>query len=499
MPIARFQMSDGRVGRFEVPEGTTPENAQAIIEQYLNGSASKSSEPSGIQGMIASIGKADPYNLSQIGKESADAMMNSPSLQSAAIRLGGQGATVAAAPIAAGLSKAFTALPDSIQSAAKGAANYISDSAVGDVARQYSAALSPETKAMANLAATAAGGNVATSAAEGGVTAAGKGLEKAGNALEQSGKASFDATRSKYISDLYAPKITPTVAKERAGQTMTKGWNQTPQYVPSAYEQAAIDTLSQLPVKSSNTLQTNLNIVDKAVGDEASALRGNLEKLKVSYKPDYFTGKLDTALDDLKKDPLIVGDGETVASRIFDKMKEIAASNPNTPAGLLKTRQDFDAWARSKKGSVFDANDTAFSTAVKAARNLANDTIAEIAPSADVKASLLKQSQLLGASDNITSKIPSAPSTRLGMAGEKVSNLFPKTLSGKATEAGIAAGLGGLGFVTGTLPMMAGTGAAGLGLYGAKKAIQSPILRTLAGKAATATGQAMQYKKGLKP
>lgn len=35
MPIARFQMPDGRVARFEVPEGTTPEQAQALIEQEV--------------------------------------------------------------------------------------------------------------------------------------------------------------------------------------------------------------------------------------------------------------------------------------------------------------------------------------------------------------------------------------------------------------------------------------------------------------------------------
>lgn len=35
MPIARFQLPDGRIAKFEVPEGTTPEQAQAEIEKHL--------------------------------------------------------------------------------------------------------------------------------------------------------------------------------------------------------------------------------------------------------------------------------------------------------------------------------------------------------------------------------------------------------------------------------------------------------------------------------
>lgn len=35
MPIARFQMPDGRIARFEVPEGTTPEQAQSLIQTQL--------------------------------------------------------------------------------------------------------------------------------------------------------------------------------------------------------------------------------------------------------------------------------------------------------------------------------------------------------------------------------------------------------------------------------------------------------------------------------
>jgi len=35
MPVARFQMPDGRVARFDVPEGTTPEQAQAAFNEFV--------------------------------------------------------------------------------------------------------------------------------------------------------------------------------------------------------------------------------------------------------------------------------------------------------------------------------------------------------------------------------------------------------------------------------------------------------------------------------
>ena len=45
MPIARFQMPDGRIGRFEVPEGTSPENAQTLIQQHLSGAEQPKTNP----------------------------------------------------------------------------------------------------------------------------------------------------------------------------------------------------------------------------------------------------------------------------------------------------------------------------------------------------------------------------------------------------------------------------------------------------------------------
>jgi hypothetical protein len=62
MPVARFQMPDGRIGRFEVPEGTTPEQAQALIEQSLpqQAAAPKKPDPFDIDG--GNLAKAQNYD-----------------------------------------------------------------------------------------------------------------------------------------------------------------------------------------------------------------------------------------------------------------------------------------------------------------------------------------------------------------------------------------------------------------------------------------------------
>lgn len=61
MPIARFQMEDGRVARFEVPDGTTPEQAHSMMQQHFNKPADKSEsapEPSALDNGIAGFKKA---------------------------------------------------------------------------------------------------------------------------------------------------------------------------------------------------------------------------------------------------------------------------------------------------------------------------------------------------------------------------------------------------------------------------------------------------------
>jgi hypothetical protein len=65
MPIARFQLPDGRIARFEVPEGTTPEQAQVMMEAQV-GELTATPEQKPKEGLIAGLEKGAESTFSQL-------------------------------------------------------------------------------------------------------------------------------------------------------------------------------------------------------------------------------------------------------------------------------------------------------------------------------------------------------------------------------------------------------------------------------------------------
>lgn len=70
MPIARFQLPDGRVARFEVPEGTSPEQAQAMIQAQLPSLAQPQAQlPDALRPSVAQPPAAPPPEVPGARKE----------------------------------------------------------------------------------------------------------------------------------------------------------------------------------------------------------------------------------------------------------------------------------------------------------------------------------------------------------------------------------------------------------------------------------------------
>ena len=73
MPVARFEMPDGRIARFEVAEGTTPEQAQAQITQIIEQGVFQQQEPQRTPAdTIAGIGDIAVTTAAGLGKSAIE-------------------------------------------------------------------------------------------------------------------------------------------------------------------------------------------------------------------------------------------------------------------------------------------------------------------------------------------------------------------------------------------------------------------------------------------
>lgn len=318
-----------------------------------------------------------------------------------------------------------------------------------------------------------------------------KRIAKVGGAVEQSGinKANIGIQR------LVMPIKTKKVAEQQVGRSNVNRLG-TVTTDPSPQEAAALAEVAKIPkFKPSGVYQKDWNKIDAVNRQKAEALRANLDASNVTYDTGTFKNRLVNTLADLKDEPLIVGDGETTAARIAKKMSDLVDNNPNTPSGLLTARQQFDDWATSKKVSLFDGNETAFSTAVRDVRNAANDHISGLVPDAAVKQSLLEQSNLYTALDNIRPKAAKQmgsrdKSTRATRLVDKLDNSRAGRHPFYATMllAAPFAGAGAAGTAASTIAL--GGGAALLGTA-AVKAATSATGRKVAGKAIKGVGKAI--------
>lgn len=309
--------------------------------------------------------------------------------------------------------------------------------------------------------------------------ALGTASEAAGDILYKSGKTAQETANQSHIQELVRPKETPTVKANNA--LRTKQINGKNVYQPTPGELEMAKTVSDIPGVGNNlSAQGNLGLVIDANKQEASALKTKLQKNNAQIDLGDIQSGINQSVDVLKNHPYVTGDGVPAAQNVINIMNKAILENASqdgkiTAANLLQARKDFDEMLPPR---IFTATtDTPVIVAAKEMRSMVNKIIASADPSADVLASLKKQTTLYDAADNIAHKAAGEAKTPLGRAAQKLS---PNSMKDAIGGAGVGAAALAAAHYLPISPTVIGTALGAAGLY---KGLTAPTLRIMAGKA----------------
>ena len=312
-------------------------------------------------------------------------------------------------------------------------------------------------------------------------------IGRAGQRVASAAVSQQQAARASFIDDLIRPRTSKAVREAEIGRTAEGGLVTGRTVTPSAAEQTIAATVTDVAgVTPKNTLLQNLNVVQAEIGAEAKSLASILEASTVKIGRQTIKSDMDDVLTRLADNPILVGDAARTGERTVARAKAFLDANPNTPAGVFKARQEFDAWVRTQRPKVFDPNtESALSIAVRETRQAMNNIVATNAPETGVKASLARQSALFDAVANIGPKAADEASTAIGRLGQSVNEALglkrtitqniPQIVTGGAILGGGA--LAPAALATGIAVVGTGVGAAKILMSPATKRAVSALLR----------------------
>lgn len=391
---------------------------------------------------------------------------------------------------------AINAVPESIKQpiadTAKKTANYVANTDIGKAgiakaveAKQAWESFSKEhPEAARNIGAV---GNIAgafpagleASAAEKGALSAGEAaapaLKSAGENLTKAGEKQAAERKAKSFTDLVSPKETKKVKEDNVGKTVEKGFLRKKEVVPDKFTADVANTVSQVPgINPSRSYQHNYNQIAAENKAEAIKLNEALKTSNATIPLEKINKAAANIRNSLAKQTFLVGDAKKVSDKMLEEAGSLIKKNGNTAAGLLKTRQEFDSWAKGQMGGdPFSDSNKARGASLKAVRDSLNNLISDAVPDAKVKESLKKQFHLYSALDNIQDKAAAEGKNVLTRSLAKLEDAIPSNNALLRHGAGLAA----------AVP------------YAAYKGATSPTLKKAVGKSLSGIGDILSSSK----
>jgi len=322
---------------------------------------------------------------------------------------------------------------------------------------------------------------------------------KAAGTLETAAQDQIIKRKENFVKKLLTHIQTKAVKEEQVARTTETGRGLFKKSIiePSKKEALAIDEVLKLDgIGTKETIQGNVNIIDKAIVKEAEGLKSLLKANDIPFPRREFRAQMNQAKQRLSQNPLIVGDAERTAERIVNKMEQIMSGKKSTASNLLEARKELDAWMKSQKGAkIFDPKqEGAISIALREIRQTTNDFIDSKAKNVPVKESLKKQSNLYNAIEIATPKAAEEFDTALKRGWHNAVQVI--TLRGRFTDtAATVVGVGGLGAAAMFAPAYTGLLAvAGAGYVGAKF-VTSPIAKRATAQTLKLMDKAIRFTK----
>jgi len=257
-------------------------------------------------------------------------------------------------------------------------------------------------------------------------------------------------------------------------------------YINEPDEEEMVNVLSGIDdIKQGEAFTSMKTTIENEVEITHNALNKRLGKSKVTFNKPELVAKLKKITEQkLKENPVLTGDANAVASKIFNKALRLLAEADNTPVGVMNVRRELDAWSKKQGKKSYDGNENAWTVANRSIRDFLNDTVAEAVPETEVLEKLRRQHLLLRAKDRILPKVRDEYVTKLGRQLQNfmkaTDTKVSETVLGRVGTVSVAASvLGGATFLN-MLPALTGLSAVGtLGYVAYRGSVSPSIRRTL--------------------
>lgn len=306
--------------------------------------------------------------------------------------------------------------------------------------------------------------------------------------IEAAANSQAATSRRSFIESLIKPKDTVRTRVDQASRTTETGPLSSKVTGLSGSERRYATAVESVEgVSGTRSYQGNYNKISDAVAAEADDLSRLVKDQKAVIPKEDIRAMTAAAQAELDAIPLMVGDAGKTGSKVISMAEGIIAKHPQTPAGMLTARKEFDATIRAQKGKkIFEGLENAQSTAVQVVRRGMNDVIAAKSPNVAVRESLSRQSSLLGAMENIATKAAHEGNNVAMRLWRRALALLP--LRGELAQLGaLALGVGGLGASAIMGPVITKGAVGTAGLYLTYRMVTGPGTKRALAKLLSAT------------